>query len=114
MRFILSILVNGLVVFIASRMLSGVEVNSYGTAVLVAVVLAVVNFMVKPILKLLTLPITILTLGLFLLVINGLMVLLADFFVGGFEVDGLLVAIIFSIILALLNMLASWLLPGKD
>ena len=114
MRFILSILVNGLVVFIASQLLSGVEVNSFGTAIVVAVVLAIVNFLVKPLLKILTLPITILTLGLFLLVINGLMILLVDYFVGGFEVDGLFVAIIFSIILAILNTLASWLLPGKD
>ena len=114
MRFILSILVNGLVVFIASQLLSGVEVNSFGTAIVVAVVLAIVNFLVKPLLKILTLPITILTLGLFLLVINGLMILLVDYFVGGFEVDGLFVAIIFSIILAILNTLASWLLPGKE
>lgn len=114
MRFILSILVNGLVVFLASRAMEGVSVDGYGTAVIVAVVLAVVNFMVKPVLKILTFPITLLTLGLFLFVINGLMVLLVEYLVGGFEVDGLLRAIIFSVILAVLNMLVEWVMPGKD
>lgn len=67
---------------------------------MVAIVLALLNFTVKPILILFTLPVTILTLGFFLLVINAIIILLADTFVSGFNVNGFWVAMLFSIILA--------------
>jgi putative membrane protein len=69
----------------------------------VAVVLAVLNVFVKPVLVILTIPITIVTLGLFLLVINTLVILLADWLVPGFQVDGFWWALVFSILLSLIN-----------
>lgn len=71
------------------------------TALLVAVVLALLRLIVKPILVVLTLPITVLTLGIFLLVINAIIILLADYFVTGFEIDGFWWALIFSLFLSL-------------
>jgi putative membrane protein len=105
MRLILGILLNGLLVYFASWLLPGVSVQGFGVAILTGIALALVNFFIKPVLTLLTLPITILTLGLFLLVINGAMVLLVDWLITGFDVQGWFWAIFFSIILALLNMI---------
>lgn len=101
MRFILRLLLTGMFVVILAWLLPGVSVENYWTAILVALVLAILNFLVKPILVLLTLPVTILTLGLFLLVINAIIIFIADGFVEGFEVDGWFIAIIFSLLLSL-------------
>ncbi|MEM6894567.1 MAG: phage holin family protein [Bacteroidota bacterium] len=103
MKFILRLLLNALAVIILAYALPAVSVDSYVTAIIVAVVLSILNFLVKPILVLLTLPITILTLGLFLLVVNALIILLAAHFISGFQVDGILWAIIFSLLLSLLQ-----------
>ena len=105
MGIIISILVNGLAVFITANFLPGVTVDNFVTAIIVAVVLGIVNFVVKPILHLLTLPITILTLGLFTFVINALMILLVDALVAGFQVDGFWAALLFSLILSLVSSL---------
>jgi len=103
MRFILSLLVNGILVFLIADFLDGISVDTLVTAIITGVVLGLVNFFIRPVIKLLTLPITLITLGLFLLVINGLMVLLVDKIVGGFEVDGLWPAILFAILLSIAN-----------
>jgi putative membrane protein len=103
MKFVISILLNGLLVFIAARFIDGVYIESYGVAVLTGIVLGLINFTIKPLATLLTLPITILTFGLFLIVINGAMVLLADSLLEGFTVNGLGSAIWFSILLTILN-----------
>lgn len=105
MRFIIILLMNGLLVYATSGLLSGVYVESYIEAVVVALLLAVVNSFVKPLITALTLPITILTLGLFLLVINGGMILLVDWLLDGFRVDGWFWAIIFSFTLAVFNLI---------
>jgi len=103
MKFLISILLNGLLVFIAARFIDGVYIESYGVAVLTGVILGLINLTIKPIATILTLPITLLTFGLFLLVINGAMVLLADSILQGFVVSGLGPAIWFSILLSILN-----------
>ena len=82
-----------------------IRIDSYGTAFIFVLVLAILNAIIKPILIILTLPITILTLGLFLLVINVLMVLLAGRFVAGIHIDGFLWAFIFAILLSFLSSL---------
>ena len=105
MSFILQLLLSAVVVILLSWLLPGVEVAGYGSAILVALVIALLQLIVKPILVILTLPITILTLGLFLLVINALLVLLADAIVPGFEVTNFWWAILFSILLSLLGSL---------
>ena len=84
---------------ITGYILPGVHVRDFITAVVVAFVLGLLNMLLKPILILLTIPITILTLGLFLLVINGFIILIATHIVKGFVVDGFWWAVLFSIIL---------------
>ncbi|WP_037322029.1 phage holin family protein [Salegentibacter sp. Hel_I_6] len=113
MNFILRILLTALAVVILAKFLPGVEVEGYLTAIIVAVVLAILNLIVKPILVLFTLPVTILTLGLFLLVINAIIILLADAFVSGFGVSGFFIALLFSLLLSLFQSLLFSLL-GKD
>lgn len=103
MKLILRLLLNALAVVILSYVLPGVGVDSMLTAIIVAVVLSLLNFLVKPILVILTLPITILTLGLFLLVINAIIILLAANLIDGFHVTNFWWAIIFSLLLSFLQ-----------
>lgn len=103
MKFILRLLLSALAVVILSNVLPNVSVNTYTTALIVAVALSLLNFIVKPILVILTLPVTIITFGLFLLVINAIIIKLADHFIDGFTVDGWLWAIVFSLLLSLLQ-----------
>ncbi len=110
MKFIMNIIVTTLAVIITAWLLPGVKVDDVMTAILVAVVLAFLNTVVKPILTILTIPITFFTLGLFLLVINAFMIILVTKLVDGFYVDGFWKALLFSLILSLttsiLNMFA--------
>ncbi|WOD42130.1 phage holin family protein [Hwangdonia lutea] len=103
MKLLLKLLLNAVAVFILAHLLSGVHVDGYTGALIVAVVLSVLNLLVKPILVIFTLPATILTLGLFLLVINAIIILLASNLVGGFSVDGFWWALLFSILLSILE-----------
>jgi len=81
--------------------MKGVIVDKFITAVTVALVLGLLNFFVKPILVLFTLPITFITLGLFMLVINAILILLCDHYVDGFEINSFWTAMLFSVILSL-------------
>jgi putative membrane protein len=103
MKFLAQLIVGTLAVLISSFIFKGVHVDSVITALCVAAVLSLLNAIIKPILVILTIPITIFTLGLFLLVINACMVLLADKIVPGFKVDGFWTAFFFSIILSLIT-----------
>lgn len=111
MRFIIRLLMTAIVVFLLASFLPGVNVASYGTAVIVAIVLALLNLIVKPVLVLLTLPVTVITFGLFLLVINAVIILLVDAFISGFNVDGFWVALIFSLLLSIVQSILFSLLP---
>lgn len=103
MKFLISILVNGLLVYFVAWLLDGVSIVGYGAALITGLLLAILNNFIRPVIVFLTLPLTIITFGLFLLVINGVMVLIADQLVPGFTVDGLIWGILFSIILAIAN-----------
>jgi len=103
MKYIIRLLLSAVAVIILSYVLPNVSVANYTTAILVALALSLLNFIVKPILVILTLPITILTFGLFPLVINASIILLADYFVDGFSVDGLGWALLFSLLLSFLQ-----------
>lgn len=103
MRFVLRLLVVAALAFILAQLLPGVHVNSYGTAILFAVVLSLLNAFLRPILIILTLPLTLFTLGLFLFVINTLIVLLAGEWVGGFEIDSFGHGLLFSLLLSLIT-----------
>lgn len=103
MKFLISLLINGLVIFACANIFSGISIAGYWEAVATALVLGVVNFLIRPFLTILTLPITIITLGLFLLFINGAMVLIADYLLSGFTVSNIWWAILLSIILSISN-----------
>ncbi len=107
MNFLIKLLISSLAVILASYLLPGVAVDNFLAAVLVALVLSLLNITLKPLLVLLTIPLTVFTLGLFLLVINAVIILIADAFVPGFMVDGFWWALLFSLILALINSLLS-------
>lgn len=105
MNFIVKIMISTLAVLISAWLLPGVDIenNSFVTALIVALVLAFLNSVVKPILVFLTIPITIVTLGLFLVIINAGMILLADRLIDGFHVRGFWWALLFSIILSIVT-----------
>lgn len=103
MILLLRILLSALAVIILSKVLPNVSVDTYLTAIIVAIVLSLLNFIVKPILVILTLPVTIITFGLFLLIINALIILLADKLIDGFAVDGIWWALLFSLLLSFLQ-----------
>ena len=103
MEFLARLITSALADIVTSYLLPGVHVDGAITAIIVAAVLAFLNAIVKPILVLLTIPITVVTLGLFLLVINALMILAAQKIVPGFSVDGFWIALLFSIVLSVVN-----------
>lgn len=103
MQILVNILVSAVAVFASAYILPGVHVADFFTAIIVAIILAVVNGVLKPILVILTLPITIVTLGLFYLVINAAMILLVAALVPGFKVDGFLWALVYSLVLSIVS-----------
>jgi putative membrane protein len=103
MSIIINLLISGLAVFVSAYILPGVSVTGFGSALVAAVVLGIVNAFIKPVISIFALPITVLTLGLFSIVINGLLVLLVSAIVPGFDVDGFLWAIVFAFVLSLIN-----------
>jgi len=100
-------------VMIAAYVIPGVTVSSFFSALWVALFLGIVNLLLKPFLILITLPINILTLGLFTFVINGLIILLASSVIKGFQVSGFWSAVLFSIILSIINYLMNLLIGAR-
>lgn len=103
MSFLVKTLITTFAVVITSYLLSGVTVDSFITALVVAFVLGVLNMVLKPVLIILTIPVTVMSLGLFLLVINAFIIQLAAYFVKGFEVNTFWWALLFSIILSVVS-----------
>lgn len=114
MNGIVRFLLSGLAVLLTAYLLPGVDVTHYGYALLVAVVISIADVLVKPILILFTIPITVITLGLFLLVINAVIILLVDALVPGFQVDGFWWALAFSLIMSVFNSMFSDLSKNRD
>lgn len=104
-NIIISLLITAVSILILSYLLPGVAVAGIGAAILTAIVIGLVNSFVKPLLTILTIPVTIITLGLFLFVINALMIMLADAIVPGFDVANFWWALLFSILLSIVNTL---------
>ncbi len=105
MNLVIRFLLSGVAVMLTAYLLPGVHVADYWAALLVAVLVSFSNVVIRPILILFTIPITLMTLGLFLLVINALIILGVDYFVDGFHVDGFWWALAFSLILSVFNSL---------
>ena len=105
MRILVQLLLTAIFVVTIANLLPGVHVVDFTTSLVVASILAILNIFVKPILILFTLPITVLTFGLFLLVVNALLILMCDSLVSGFRVDGFWWALLFSLFLSFLQSL---------
>lgn len=103
MKIVIRLIIMTLSVLLISELLGGVQVDSYKTAFWAALVIAGLNFFIKPAIQLLALPLTIITLGLFNLVINALMIMITTKIVEGFVVSGWWVAILFSILLSIIS-----------
>lgn len=113
MNFIVRLLITAAAAYGLSKVLSGVHINDFTTAIIFALVLAVLNVLVKPILVILTIPVTIITLGLFLLVINAIIILIADKLMDGIAIDGFWWAFIFSLVLSFLSSILTSLVEKK-
>ncbi len=100
---ILQLLLTALVAYIAAKLTPGVEITSFWTAILLALVLGVLDVLVKPFLVFISLPVTILSLGLFMLVINAIIILLASWLVSSFQVSGFWTAMLYSIIFSVVS-----------
>lgn len=114
MKTIIKLFITALVAYFLPRILSGVHVADFTSTIIFAIVLGLLNLIVKPILQLFSLPITIITLGLFSLVINALITLLAAHFTDGIHVDGFWWAFIFSIALSIITSILESIFISKE
>lgn len=96
-------ILNGLALYIVANILPGIHLSDFGSALVAVLVIGLVNALIKPILFLLTLPVTVLTLGLFTFILNALMLMLASSITPGFKIDGFGTALIGSILLSLVT-----------
>ena len=114
MNLIIRLFVTAIVAYLLTKILPGVHFQGFSTAIIFAIVLGLLNLIVKPVLSILGLPLTIITLGLFALVINALIILLADYFIDSMVIDGFWWAFIFSILLSIITSLANSMFSDKD
>lgn len=114
MRLIINLLVNALAVFICAFFLPGVYLAGFVDAIWVALALALLNTFIKPILMVLSFPINFITLGLFTIVINTVIIMTADYFVPGFNLASFWIAVLFSLVLAIVSSILETLSGSKD
>ncbi|MGG5208187.1 phage holin family protein [Chryseobacterium sp. MIQD13] len=114
MNLIIRLLITAIVAYLLTKVLPGVHFEGFSSAIIFAIVLGILNIFVKPILGLLGLPLTIITLGLFALVINALIILIADYFIDSMVVDGFWWALIFSVLLSFVTSLANSMFSDGD
>ncbi|MCX8523150.1 phage holin family protein [Chryseobacterium formosus] len=114
MNILIRLFITAIVAFLLTKILPGVHFDGFGGAVIFAIVLGVLNLILKPILSLFGLPLTIITLGFFALVINAVIILVADYFIDSMKVDGFWWAFIFSIALSIITSLANSMFADKD
>lgn len=107
MNLIIRLFITAIVAFLLTKILPGVHFDSFSSAVIFAIVMGILNLVVKPILSLFSLPLTIITLGFFSFVINAIIILIADYFIDSMHVDGFWWAFIFGIVLSVITSLAN-------
>ena len=112
-RFALTLLLNGVAVFVAAHVVPGITVQSPTSALIAGVILGVVNALVRPVLILLTLPFTLITLGLFLFVVNAICLGLVAWLVPGFALSGFLAALVGAIVISVVSWLLTALIVDK-
>lgn len=108
-HLIVKILVNAAALMMTSTLIDGIYVDGWGAVIIAAIILGIVNAIIRPLFMLFTLPLNVMTLGLLTFVINGLMLKLTASVVGGFEIVGLWPAIIGSVILSVVSTVLNWL-----
>jgi putative membrane protein len=108
MRFLLRLLLNGVAVFLAAQLIPGISVASPATALAAGIVLGLVNAIIRPVLVLFTLPVTLLTMGLFIFVVNAICLALAAWFVPGFAISGFWAALFGAFVISI----TSWVLSA--
>lgn len=106
--YLIKLLLNAVGIFITAKILDGVKIDGFGRALTAAFILSLANFFVKPVLTFLLYPITILTFGLFSFVINAIIILIVSAVYPHFKVKSFLWAMLFSIILSIINALLHW------
>ena len=114
MKFLIKIILATIAVVLTAKILPGIHVEDTWTAMLVALLLAILNVTIKPILIIFTIPFTILTFGIFLLFINGFVILMADSLISGFNVENIGWAILFSLVLSLVNSILEQLISSSE
>lgn len=107
-QFFVHLVLSAALILLVARLVSGIHIEDWTTAILAALVLGIANAVVKPIMVIVTLPFTILSFGLFLLVVNALVFWLSSLFVPGFRIDGFGPAFLGALLLSILNMLLAW------
>lgn len=110
MRFVLRWLINALALILVTKLVSGFEVETFYSALIAALIIGLLNAVIRPILIVLTLPVTIVTLGLFTFVINAALILFTSTIVKGFTVEGFLPALLAALILWAVSTLTNWML----
>jgi putative membrane protein len=113
MRFLLRLLLNGVAVLFAAWLIPGLRVDTPATAIIAGIALGLVNAIVRPLLLLLTLPLTLLTLGLFIFVVNAVCLALVAWLVPGFSISGFGAALLGAIVISLVSWLLSAILVDK-
>jgi putative membrane protein len=111
--FFFRLVITGLGLWVAETIVPGVQIDGWGTLVVAALLLGIVNAVIRPIILILTLPLTVLTLGLFILVVNGISVALVAWLMPGFTLSGLWAAILASIVVGLTSWFASAFVGGS-
>ncbi len=115
MNLIINLLITAISAYLLEQVLPGIHIEGFSTAIILAIVLGVLNIVVRPILRIFGLPLTILTLGFFSLVINAVVFLIADYFIDGMKIDGFWWAFLFSILLSIVtSVLSSIFKPNDD
>ena len=105
-RWIISVVLNAVALIVVAQLFNSFHLDGFGTAVLASIILSILNVIVKPILIILTLPITVISLGLFLFVINAITLMITQAVIGdSFIIDGFGIAVIASIIISIINLL---------
>jgi putative membrane protein len=110
MELIIQLLLSSLAVYLTALILPGVEIKNGWTAIGVALVLGLLNTFIRPLMIIVTIPVTVITLGLFLFVINALIILLTSYLLNGFQVNNFWWALLFSIIMSLISQLLNTLI----
>jgi len=107
MKLIIELFIKAFVLLITTRIVPGFSIDSWTSALIVAFILGVLNIFIKPILLFLTLPVTILTLGLFMFVINALLLIIASKLVSGFQIESFGTAIIAAVVITIISSLVN-------